>query len=145
MRLLPELAAWFIEEWEPYYGPDGPGDAFADLAEARSADVIPICLVALDDDGRPLGTVALKERSVSHQHLSPWVVALLVRPEARGRGVGSRLLASVEAEARRLGFERIYVATDTATSLLERRGWRAFDTAPTLRGDVGVFALELGS
>ncbi len=28
---LPLLARWFTEEWEPYYGPAGPGNAEADL------------------------------------------------------------------------------------------------------------------
>jgi len=27
------LTRWFVEEWEPYYGVDGPGDAEADRQE----------------------------------------------------------------------------------------------------------------
>ena len=67
------LERWLLEEWEPYYGPDGPGDAEADLRAARVRDALPICLVAVDSDDRPLGTIALREASVdSHRHLSPW-------------------------------------------------------------------------
>ncbi len=26
-EVAPTLVRWFIEEWRPWYGPDGPGDA----------------------------------------------------------------------------------------------------------------------
>ena len=39
---LPVLARWFVEEWGPYYGPEGPGDAEADLRAASHRDQLPI-------------------------------------------------------------------------------------------------------
>lgn len=141
--VLPVLARWFVEEWEAYYGPDGPGDPVSDLKAASDRDHLPLCLVAVDDEGRPLGTVALKGESVdSHRHLSPWLAALLVAPEHRDKGVGGSLIEAIESEARRLGFERLYTATDTANDLFKRRGWVAFDQAPTIRGVVSVYRLE---
>ncbi len=141
---VPVLVRWFVEEWEPYYGPDGPGDAEVDLRAAKTRDDLPICLVAVDDGGDVLGTAALKANSIpSHAHLTPWLGAVLVAPAHRRTGVGTALIGGIEEEARRLGFERIYVATDTAVAIIERRGWRMFDEAPTLRGVVGVYRLEL--
>ena len=141
---VPVLARWFLQEWAPYYGPSGPGDAESDLREAADPAHLPICLVATEGD-QPLGTIALKEGSVdSHRHLSPWLAAFLVASEHRRRGVGTALVSAVEQEARRLGFMRIYTATDAAMTLLERRGWRAVDEAPTLRGTVTVYVLDLG-
>ena len=143
-QVLPVLAGWFVEEWEPYYGPEGAGDAEADLKAAAGRERLPICLAALDADGGVTGTIALKAESVdSHRHLTPWIAAFLVAPEKRRRGIGSALIEAVESEARRLGFERLHVATDTAIGLIEPRGWRAFDEAPTLRGTVKVYALDL--
>ena len=140
------LARRFVEEYGPYYRPEGPGDAEADLKAARDRDQLPRCLVALDAVGRVLGTIGLRAESVpSHRHLTPWLAALLVAPAHRGRGVGARLIAAIEEEARRLGYQRLYVATDVLTGHIARRGWRAFDHAPTLRGVATVFALHLSS
>jgi len=143
---VPILTRWFIEEWEPYYGPDGSGDAEADLRGAKSKDSLPVCLVAIDDAGNVVGTAALKMESVpSHRHLTPWLAAVLVAPEHRRRGVCTALIAAVEDEAMRLRFDRLYVATDTAIGIIERRGWGKIDEAPTLRGTVGVYVLELAT
>jgi predicted N-acetyltransferase YhbS len=142
-EVLPVLVRWFVEEWGPYYGPEGPGDAEADLRAARHRDQLPICLVALDAAGDVTGTVALRVESiVSHRHLTPWLAALLVAPEHRRRGIGSALVAAIEGEARRLGHKRLYVGTDESR-FVERRGWRAFDQGSTLRGTTKVYALEL--
>ncbi len=143
-RVLPVLARWFVGEWGPYYGPEGPGGAEADLQAAGDRDRIPICLVALDATGDAAGTIALRAESVpSHRHLSPWLAALFVTPERRRRGIGAALITALEGEARRLGYDRLYVATDVLTGYAERRGWRPFDEAPTLRGRSTVYSLDL--
>ena len=98
---LPVLTRWFVEEWGPYYGPEGPGDAEADLRAANQRDQLPICLVALDAAGGVTGTVALRAESIaSHRHLTPWLAALLVAPEHRRRGIGTALIAAIEGRDR---------------------------------------------
>jgi GNAT superfamily N-acetyltransferase len=141
---LPVLTRWFVDEWEPYYGLEGPGDAEADLRAAKTKNGLPTCLVAIDNAGDVVGTAALKAESVaSHGHLTPWLAAVLVAAEHRRQGVGTALIAAIEDEARRLGFDRLYVATDTAIGIIERRGWVKSDEAETLRGTVGVYSKEL--
>lgn len=142
-ELLPTLVAWFEREWEPYYGVDCPGDAEADLRASMNHDNLPICLIALAESGEPLGTISPKAESIFHPHLSPWGAAFVVSPASRRRGVGASLVASLEEEARRLGFGKLYMSTDGATSIVERRGWQAFDTTESLRGTIGVYAIEL--
>ena len=140
----PTLAQWFVDEWYPWYGPEGPGDAEADLAACRSRDVLPICLVAMADDGSLLGTVALKTESIGSEHgVGPWLAAFLVGKPHRGKGVGTALVAALENEARSLGFASIYTSTDTAARLLERRGWQPFAASKSLRGPVTVYRLAL--
>ncbi len=111
---------------------------------AKSKDDLPVCLVAIDDASNVVGTAALKVESIpSHRRLSPWLAAVLVAPKHRRQGVGTALIAAIEDEARRLGFKRIYVATDTAIGIIEGRGWVPIGDAPTLRGVVKVCTKEL--
>jgi GNAT superfamily N-acetyltransferase len=140
---LPALVRMFVEEWAPYYGSEGPGDAQADLLAACSRNRLPICLVSLDELGEVVGTVSLRAASFSHFHLTPWVAALLVAPGWRRRGIGSMLIAAAEDEARRLGYQRLYIATDSAAKLVERRGWNTFDTVQSLLGPVMLYATDL--
>jgi len=142
--LVPGLARHFVAEWTPHYGPNGSGDAMADLTACRNRDTLPLALVAIGADGEALGTAALKQDSVgSRPGQGPWLAALLVIPQQRGRGVGTRLIAAIEDEARRLGFDALYTSTDAARDLLRRRGWMALHDVPSLRGPMTVCRLDL--
>ena len=142
-HLVDTLVAWYEREWLEYYGLGGPGDARANVRACLEATILPQCLVALDVDGAAMGTVTLRERSFSHRELTPWVGALLVEPSHRRKGVGSALVGAAEEEARRLGFATLHMSTDSAQSIVERRGWRAFDTAESLHGPVTVYDVAL--
>ncbi len=136
----PTLVQWFVEEWAPWYGPDGQGDAEADFAACRSRDALPICLVALDGEGGVLGTASLKAESVGAELApGPWLAAMLVGKAHQGRGIGTALAGAIEEEARRLGFAAIYTSTDAAEGIMERRGWQWIGTTVSLRGDIAVF------
>jgi GNAT superfamily N-acetyltransferase len=141
---VPTLARWFVEEWSPWYGPDGPGDAQADLAACSSRSELPICLVALNGDNDALGTAALKSESVgSELGVGPWLAALLVGREYRGKGVGSSLVEAIEGEAYRLGFTSIYTSSENDEILMTRRGWKAIGTTASLKGPITVYRREL--
>ncbi len=147
---MPEIAAtlerWFIDEWTPWYGPEGPGDAESDLAACRSRDGFPICLVALSMDDEVLGTAALKSESVgSELGVGPWLAALLVGKGHERKGVGTTLVKTNEEEAARLGFEAIYTSTESAKSIMERRGWQTFGTTDPLRGTVTIYRKQVRS
>lgn len=144
--IRPILERWFVEEWMPWYGPDGPGDARSDLAACHRLNDLPICLIALDGNNTPLGTVALKSDSVgSELGLGPWLAAMLVNKDHRGKGVGTALVQAIEEEAARLGFVAIYTSTDTAIGILERRGWKSLATTESIRGPLTVYRWQAES
>jgi ribosomal-protein-alanine acetyltransferase len=66
------------------------------------------------------------------RHRIARLYSIAVAPEARGAGIGERLLAAGERNARRRGRERfrLEVRTDNAAArrLYERRGYRVFGT-----------------
>lgn len=141
---VPEAAStleqWFIAEWEPWYGPDGAGDAASDLAACRSRNDLPICLVALNAENEVVGTASLKHESAGSEHgVGPWLAAVLVGKTHEGQGIGTELVAAIEGEAARLGFETIYTSTESAKGIMQRRGWQPFATTETLRGNATVF------
>lgn len=126
-EVLDELRAWFEAQWPSYYGVDGPGDAMRDLLAYSHTDGLPFGVVALAGD-TVCGVAALKADSIaSHQHLSPWAAAGMVRPDLRGRGIGRELLLALEQRASEMGFDRIYCGTSTAQGLLQRCGWRLLE------------------
>ena len=126
---LPMLARWLEQEWPDWYGPDGPGDAAHDLEEAAQHDGLPLAVVALDR-GIPCGISVLRptDAAAAQTGHAPWVGGGLVRADLRGQGIGARLLAAMEGEARRLGFATIYCSTTGAQRLLERGAWESIGT-----------------
>jgi putative acetyltransferase len=89
-----------------------------------TADDILVFLVVREDDGRAVGCGAL--RAIDAQAVE--LKRMWVTPRARGRGIGRRLLAALEDEARRRGFAVAWLETGDrqpdAMALYERAGYR---------------------
>ena len=129
------LADWYINEWQPYYGRCGPGDAVSDLSSRCNRDVIPVGLIAVDD-GQVMGTVALDLDPSTN--LSPSVVGLLVASNYRRKGIATALLRSAKDLARDLAYQQLFLSTAVLGDLLERTGWRATGEIEFLNGEHGV-------
>lgn len=135
-----QVGAWLAAQWPAWYGAGGPGDLAGDLdAYAASADALPLGLLLLED-GQPLGFAALKTDTVPGLvQAGPWAGAGYICPERRGRGLGALLLAGLVEHALRLGHPRVYCATATARSLLERAGWVELQCLEHQGGPLTVF------
>jgi putative acetyltransferase len=100
----------------------GPEETFFDLAEEEVAPGRGAFLVARLA-GRPIGCGAVR-RLDDH---TVEIKRMFVAPEARGRGVGGRILAALEAEARRLGASKLVLETGheqpEAVALYTRAGF----------------------
>ncbi|MFI0844819.1 GNAT family N-acetyltransferase [Mesorhizobium sp. IMUNJ 23232] len=53
----------------------------------------------------------------------PWLAGLLVAPQYRKRGIGSRLVAAIEGHARSVGCEALYLYTHGAEAFYTTLGW----------------------
>jgi GNAT superfamily N-acetyltransferase len=79
-------------------------------------------------DGAPAGTALLIATEIDARHrVTPWLAGLYVTPEARLCGVGARLVETVEAAARGLGFERLYLYSHDAEGFYAARGWTTLE------------------
>ncbi len=133
-EVIPTLTDWYLSEWEPYYGLNGPGDARADLESRCNRDELPIGLVAIEDD-QVSGTAALDLDVTTN--LTPSVVGLLVEPACRRRGIATALLKATEEIARQLGHRRLYVSTTVLGGLLNQLGWEAMGAVQFLNAEQG--------
>ena len=140
---IPVLKDLFMVEWEPYYGPDGPGDAEADLIKSSNHIQLPIALIAIMGN-TICGTAALKSESLStYPNLSPWLAALLVAPGYRRKGIGEHLIAAIEALAKKMGYREIYVGTGDKSGMsvttLQERNWIFIDRSKYFVSEASVY------
>jgi GNAT superfamily N-acetyltransferase len=140
---LTTIQPWLESEWPAHYGPGGPGDARRDLLSYANLDALPFGLVAFLE-GEPCGFAAVKaEPFASHPHLGPWAGAAYVLPPLRRRGIGRILLMALEARSAALGCARIYCATATSATLLQRCGWQLLEVVGHEGTAVGIYEKAL--
>lgn len=140
-QLVALAAALHEQDWE-HFSERTPADVAADLALSLQRDVLPLTLIALRN-GVCVGTATLRHDSITtHSHLGPWIAAFYVRPELRGRGIGRKLVAAIEATAQRLGFARLYAGSGRAASLFERAGWQVMERVSYHGEEIAILRRE---
>lgn len=118
----PICAKWLFDEWG-HRTPDSTLEQATDRFLARFGDrPIPVAFVAMS--GRVVaGTASLVESEGAFAGLSPWISGVFVPEPARGQGIAARLIATVEAEAKRLGFSRLWLSA-SAPEMYARLGYK---------------------
>lgn len=133
---------WHLAEFDP----EGDMDFWlrARTEEARH-DGLPCAWVAFAD-GEPVGSVSLVECNMdTRKDLTPWLAALFVLPEHRGRGIGAALVERCEREAALTGAIRLYLYTERAANYYKRLGWAVVSEETYEEERVTVMAKELPS
>ena len=142
---ISELAQLHFKEWSYLRPGESLDERTARLRASCDRNAIPTIVVALKD-GKLLGSAMLLAQDMdSHPQLTPWLAGVFVKPEYRGRGIGSALVRRIEAEARSLGISTLYLYTPQAESLYERLGWSAIERCEYRNTDVVVMSKRLTS
>jgi predicted N-acetyltransferase YhbS len=115
------------------------------LRDSLQDTSLPLTLVAVSDDGVPVGAATLLPRTITHPHLTPWLSTVVVAPAFRGRGIASRLSLRIACEAARLGFPTIYLFTPHNESLYRRAGWETIETVEVSGMPVAIMARSTGA
>ena len=121
------IASWLHAEWGWFTPGSTLDDRRAKLAGHLNRDALPLALVAREA-GRPVGTAALRVHDMdTRPNLTPWLASVYVHPSRRGRGLGTRLVARIEAEAVRLRCDRLYLVTFDQLPFYAARGWTLYE------------------
>jgi len=142
-HFIPTLSKWFLREWRDFYGDKTWEDVAETFYERLNRNIIPLSLVAFDEQ-HPFGTISLLEESITtHQHLAPWLGALYVREEKRHHGIGRQLIEAGVGEAGRLGVERVFTGIRKAESYYLKLGWQVVERTNYHGEDITIMRLDL--
>ena len=101
-----EVSRWLWEQWARLE------DIVYRTRHAMGRRGVPQMLVA-EEDGAPVGVVSLWHNDAkTRQDLTPWLAALYIRPDCRGRHIGQQLQAACIEAARAIGtYDKLYLIT----------------------------------
>lgn len=128
------LARWHHAQWGDLYTDWTLEVATEELLDHATRRAMPTTLVAMQGDV-PLGSVSLvlEDAPELRDQGDAWMASLYVVPEARGLGLGVRLVNELVAFAAREKVERLWLFTPEHAAFYARLGWRA-QGAARLRG-----------
>ncbi|ARI10276.1 MULTISPECIES: GNAT family N-acetyltransferase [Klebsiella] len=110
--------------WQVFGGETLPQAFFASIVgHSQTPGALPITFIAAEGE-MLLGTVGLWRCDlISRQDLYPWMAALYVAPEARGRGLAGKLQQHVIGYARTQGYSELFLYS-ACRDFYERFGWQ---------------------
>lgn len=143
-RLIPRLAACLHAEWGRFQ-PWSSVEAIQQRYEAtllREGDFI--TLVAMSDEGAFLGAASIKQRELSgHPDKEYWLGEVIVSPEMRGNGIGSKLIQACIEYGKQVGIPVFYLYTPDQRALYERFGWVLIEAAMVDGEQVSIMVKRL--
>ncbi|MNC10359.1 Acetyltransferase (GNAT) family protein [compost metagenome] len=92
------------------------------MATSQREGQLPLTFVAVEGE-KLVGTVGLWRCDlISRQDLYPWLAALYIDENQRGRGLGAKLQQHIIEHARALGYPQLYLYS-ACKDYYERFGW----------------------
>jgi GNAT superfamily N-acetyltransferase len=103
-------------------------DHRARTAESLGPNAMPLTLIA-HRGGAFLGMASLIASDMdARPELTPWIAAVYVEPEARGQGLGTRLVEAATARGFAQGHATLFLCAEPRNGgFYERLGWRRIE------------------
>jgi GNAT superfamily N-acetyltransferase len=144
LELVGEIANTLNQSWG-----DLPPWSTTEKIRARLLDGtrdvdFPHVLVAVSENGTFAATGSVKLHELpSHPAMVHWVGEIFVRPEHRGKGLGSRVTEALAEYAFSKGVKNLYLYTPDQQSLYARLGWTEVSTDTVNNEIVSIMALSM--
>ena len=115
------IARW---RYDAFFAEDGTFEESRDSLHAWMQGLGYETALLAEVDGKPAGSCLFVREEIDPKHdLTPWLAALYVAPEFRGRSVATTLVRAIEEHARNVGCKQLYLYTITAEPLYAKLGW----------------------
>lgn len=147
VREMPEICGRAVAYFQEKWASEDSRAVYEDCIRASltSDSPIPEWYLMLDGE-RIIGCAGLISNDfISRMDLTPWLCALYIEPEYRGRAYGSLLIDRIRADAARKGFAKLYLCSDHA-GYYEKYGFTRIAIGYHPWGETsGVFEAETGA
>jgi GNAT superfamily N-acetyltransferase len=138
LRHAPHFAPTLADRvWRAWWEPKGVPLSFIEtlVQQNLTAEPIPFALVAHEGETF-FGTASVIASDCEQRpEYTPWVAAVWVEPEHRGKGIGSALVRAAAGQAHALGFDPVHLcALPPMHGFYERLGFRLLEEGVTASG-----------
>lgn len=145
VRENPEFVETAIAYFQKHWASEDSAMVYDDCIRHCVTAEMPLPQWYLLFDGEPIvGCVGLITNDfISRMDLYPWLCALFIEPEYRGRALGSLLIEKCKEDSRKAGFPKLYLCTDHV-GYYEHYGFTRIGTGYHPWGETsGIFEAEL--
>ena len=145
VREHPEFAETAITYFQKHWASENSAMVYDDCIRHCITAETPLPQWYLLYDGDKIAGCAglITNDFISRMDLYPWLCALYIEPECRGRGLGSLLIEKGKEDSRKAGFPRLYLCSDHV-GYYEYYGFTRIGTGYHPWGETsGIFAADL--
>jgi GNAT superfamily N-acetyltransferase len=122
-QLIPELSRIHVDFFGRYHSSMTVESREEQLRKRLGIDKIPLTIVAIEVE-KPIGSASIIEYDLkTHQELTPWVAAVIVHPDYRRLGIGTKLMNRIDLEAVNIGLEKLFLFTPDQETFYSFLGW----------------------
>lgn len=131
----PDLLSAAVDYFWRHWGNPGNHVFYADCMQyaLQAENRLPNFYIVLEENNIIAGYALYPSDIVSRFELTPWLGWLHVNEDHRGMGISSKLLNHGLQEAKRMGYDKLYLSSDLE-DFYEKRGWSFFSKAYQIRG-----------
>ena len=138
---IEEMSAWVWEEWSKQGGAKLE-DIIYRTKHSICKGKVPQVYIAKHGD-ELVGTASIWHNDLTtRQDLTPWLAALYIKKEHRGRGVGTLLQNKIIEVAKELGYDNIYLITEHE-NYYEKTGWKFMEIAPIGGSTIRLYGYDI--
>ena len=138
------LTRALYQEWHDFAPWSSLEKIRAYYRKCLDGDGLPLAFAAVAEDGRLLGSAALKRFDMEEfPQYEYWLGDVFVLPEYRGKGIGHALITHCLQTARSLRLPALYLYTPDVQAVYAKYGWREIATQWHNGETVSVMKLDL--